>query len=125
MHIREVLLFCFNWKKSAAEAHRLLQEVYGEHAPAERTCRKWFKRFKDGDFDTADQERHGATKKFEDEELETLLDQDPCQTLEELAIPLNLTQAAVSIRLKSIGMVQKKGKWLKGETTEFLLERDS
>jgi len=30
-HLREILIFCFNWKKSAAEAatHRMLVEVYG------------------------------------------------------------------------------------------------
>jgi len=27
-HLREV--FCFNWKKSAAETHRMLIEVYGD-----------------------------------------------------------------------------------------------
>ena len=37
-----------------------------------------------GDFDTEDKERSGPPKKFEDEELEALLDQDPCQTQEEL-----------------------------------------
>jgi len=33
-HLREILIFCFNWKKSAAEAHRMLVEVYGDTAPA-------------------------------------------------------------------------------------------
>jgi len=31
-HLREVLIFCFNWKKSAAEAHRMLVKVYGDTA---------------------------------------------------------------------------------------------
>lgn len=31
-HLREALLFCFHFKKSAAECHRLLVEAYGEHA---------------------------------------------------------------------------------------------
>ena len=42
----EVLVFCFNWKKSATEAHRMLVEVYGDNAPtdnsnsnARRACR--------------------------------------------------------------------------------------
>jgi len=35
-HLREVLIFCFNWKKSAAEAHRMLVEVYGDTAPTEK-----------------------------------------------------------------------------------------
>ena len=47
---REVLIFCFNWKKSAAEAHRMLVEVYDGTAPTDKSCREWFRRFKDGDF---------------------------------------------------------------------------
>ena len=31
-HLREILIFCFNWKKSAAEAHRMLVvEIYGDN----------------------------------------------------------------------------------------------
>ncbi|GFS90270.1 mariner Mos1 transposase [Trichonephila clavipes] len=56
-HLREVLIFCFNMKKSAAEAHRMLSNTYGEAAISERTCREWFQRFKKGDFDVEDQ--HG------------------------------------------------------------------
>ncbi|GFT92275.1 hypothetical protein TNCV_3730361 [Trichonephila clavipes] len=29
-HLRKVLIFCFNMKKSAAEAHRMLSNTYGE-----------------------------------------------------------------------------------------------
>ncbi|GFT47509.1 uncharacterized protein TNCV_3750381 [Trichonephila clavipes] len=47
-HLREVLIFCFNMKKSAAEAHRMLSNTYGEAAISERTCREWFQRFKNG-----------------------------------------------------------------------------
>jgi len=62
-HLREVLIFCFNMKKSAAEAYQMLSNTYGEAAISERTCREWFQRFKNGDFD-----RHsgGREKVFED-----------------------------------------------------------
>ena len=50
-HLREVLIFCFNMKKSAAEAHRMFSNIYDEAAISERTCHEWFQRFKNGDFD--------------------------------------------------------------------------
>ena len=53
-HLRKVLIFCFNMKKSVAEAHRMLSNIYGEAAISERTCREWFQRFKNGDFDVED-----------------------------------------------------------------------
>ena len=80
-----VLLYYFNMKKTAAESYRILVKVYGEHDLAERTCQKWFARFKSGDFGLEDEERRGQPKKFEDEELEALLDEDCCQTQEELS----------------------------------------
>ena len=110
--LRGVLLHYFNMKKSAAESHRILVEVYGDHALSERTCQKWFARFKSGDFDLEDQERAGCPKKFEDAELEALLDEDPCQTQEELALSLEVTQQNISLRLKAMGMIQKQGNWV-------------
>ncbi|UYV64639.1 hypothetical protein LAZ67_3001428 [Cordylochernes scorpioides] len=40
-HLREVLLFAFNWKKSATEAHRMLEEVHGDHALSKSQCYRW------------------------------------------------------------------------------------
>ncbi|EGI62106.1 Mariner Mos1 transposase, partial [Acromyrmex echinatior] len=98
-HLREVLIFCFNWKKSAAEAHRMLVEVYGDIVPTDKSYREWFRCFKDGDFSVENKPRSGQPKKFEDKELETLLEEDQSQTQEELAESLGVTQQAVSARL--------------------------
>ena len=53
-------------KKSAAESHRILVDVNGKYALAERTCQKWFARFNSGDFGLEDEERPGTTRQFED-----------------------------------------------------------
>ena len=70
-------------------------EVYGEHALAERTCQKWFARFKSGEFGLGSEERPGQPKKFEDEELDALLYEDCCQIQEKFAESLGVTQAAI------------------------------
>ena len=70
---QEVVVYCFNWKKSVAEAQRMLVEVYGDNAPTDKSCREWFRRFKNGDFRVEDKPRCGQSKKFEHKELETLL----------------------------------------------------
>ena len=111
-YLRGILLHYFIQKKSAAEAHRILVETYGDHALSERTCRDWFNRFKNDDFDVQDRERSGAPKKFEDEELETLLDEDPCQTQSEVAKSLGVDRTTVSKRLTALGMIQKEGSWV-------------
>ncbi|GFW89868.1 mariner Mos1 transposase [Trichonephila clavipes] len=71
--LREVSIFCFNMKKSVAEAHRMLSNTYSEAAISERTCREWFQSFKNGDFEVEDQHGGGREKVFEDAELEAYL----------------------------------------------------
>lgn len=111
-HLREILLFHFNMKKSAAEAHRVISSTYGDDTISERTCREWFQRFKSGDFVVEDRHSGGREKTFEDDELEALLNEDSCQTQEQLAKSLGVTQQAVSKRLEQLGMIQKQGYWV-------------
>jgi len=39
-HLREVLLHYFILKKNAAETHRLLVDIYGEHASSKTSCKE-------------------------------------------------------------------------------------
>ncbi|EGI68867.1 Mariner Mos1 transposase [Acromyrmex echinatior] len=118
-HVWEVLIFCFNWKKSAAEVHRMLVEVYGDTAPTDKLCREWFK---DGDFSVENKPRSGQPKKFEDKELEALLE-NQSQTQEELAESLGVPQQAVSARLRAMGIIQKQGHWVLYELKSRDVER--
>ena len=122
-HLREVLIFCFNMKKSAAEAHRMLSNIYDEAAISERTCHKWIQHFKNSDFHVEDQHSGGREKVFEDAELKALLDQDSCQNQKELARSLGVTQSAISKRLKAMGMIQKQGNWVPYELKPRDVER--
>ena len=110
LHLRHSLLFLFHQQKKAVEAHRLLVETYGEHAPVIRTCETWFRQFKNGDFDLTDNEHPATAKKFEDKELQALLDEDPTQSQQQLAQTLNVTREAIFQRLKAMGKIQKYGK---------------
>ena len=121
--LRGVHLHYFNMEKTAAESHRILVEVYGEHTLTERTCQKWFAWFKSGDFGLEDKERPGQPEKFEDEELEALLVEDCWQTQEELAESLGVTQAAISKRLKAAGYIPKQGNWVPHELKPGDVER--
>jgi len=46
---------------------------------------------------------------IEDAELKALLDEDPCQTQEELSQSLEIARTIISIRLKALVMSQKQG----------------
>ncbi|KAG5327625.1 MOS1T transposase, partial [Pseudoatta argentina] len=134
VYLRGILLHYFIQKKSAAEAHRILVQTYGDNALSDTTCRDWFRSFKNNDFELEDKERSGAPKKFQDKELEQLLDEDPSQTLSELGKILQVDESTVLKRLKGLGMIQKQGHWVPYElkprdverrfgTCELLLQR--
>ncbi|UYV67641.1 hypothetical protein LAZ67_5001436 [Cordylochernes scorpioides] len=63
----------------------MLEEVYSDHALSKSQCYRWFKKFQSGDFEL-DNEPHGKPpQKFEDAELQALLDEDSTQMQEKLA----------------------------------------
>ena len=74
-------LHYFDLKKTAKTAHKLLLEAYGNCTLSERTCQKWFQQFKSDDYDVNDKQRSGQPKKFEDTELQALLDENSAQIL--------------------------------------------
>ena len=109
-HMRQVLLFCFNLKKSAAESHRMIVETYGDSALSKTTCRDWFRKFQGGNFDLSDNEWGNRPRAVEHHQLQALLDEDVTQSQKMLAEQLCVTQPAISMRLGVMGKVKKKGK---------------
>ena len=57
VHFRHLMPFFYQKDKNATQAANKICAVYGESA--ERTVRKWFARFKAGDFNLEDQESPG------------------------------------------------------------------
>ena len=106
----------------------MLSNTYGEAAISERTCREWFQRFKNGNFDVEDRHNGGREKVFEDAELEVLLEQDSCQNQEELArhwiIGSDSTSHFKTLwEAKAMGMIQKQGNWVPYELKPRDVER--
>ena len=75
-HLQEIILYYHIAKKIAAGTHRLLVEIYVDHAPSFTTCKDQFCRFRNGNYDIKDKDHGRPTKEFEDKELEMLLDKD-------------------------------------------------
>lgn len=104
-HIRHVMLFLFDQKKTAVDARKMILQVYPKEAPSERQCQQWFQRFREGNRDLEDKPRSGQPKKFEDEALTALLEENPEQTQMELAEQLGVGRRTVGDRLRKLGMV--------------------
>ncbi|GFX67179.1 mariner Mos1 transposase [Trichonephila clavipes] len=78
--LRTALIFCYHLKKNAAESYQMLIEAYGDNALSRAQCYRWFEEFQYGDFDVRNEERSRPPKKFEDAELQALLDEDDSRT---------------------------------------------
>jgi len=120
--MQKTLLFCFNLKKSAAESHRIVK-AYGDNALSETTCRDWLRRFNDDNFDLSDKKHENRLRKVEDCQLQALLDEDDTQSQKMLAEQLGVSQAAISMRLHTMGKIQKIGKWVPHELNDRQMER--
>ncbi|GFV93553.1 mariner Mos1 transposase [Trichonephila clavipes] len=94
--LRTTLIFCYHLKKNAAESHQMLVEAYGGNSLS-----PW-----------------QTSEKFEDAELQALLDEDDGKTQEHLAEQLNADQSTVSRRLKAMGRIIKVGRWGPHELTD-------
>uniref|UniRef100_G1QFL4 Mariner Mos1 transposase n=1 Tax=Myotis lucifugus TaxID=59463 RepID=G1QFL4_MYOLU len=79
------------------------------------TCECWFKGFKSDDFDVKDKERPGQPKKFEDQQLQALFDEDACQTQKQLA-------QTISDGLQAMGKILKEGKWVPHQLNKRQME---
>lgn len=77
-------------------------------APSYPAITYWFRRFKSGDFSVEDEERPGRPEKFDDQDLQALLDKDPTQTKTQLAQALGVVQSIVSRRLKKMGKIRER-----------------
>jgi len=114
--LRTALIFCYHLKKIAAESHRMLVEAYSvSMLLVNHSALSGLKNSKVTIL--RNEERGKPPKKFEDSELQTLLDENDAQT-QQLADQLNVTRETVSIRLKSMGKIQKMGKWVPHELNE-------
>ena len=106
-----------NIKKSAAESHRLLVDVYWNHTLSETTCRDWFRCFECKDFDVQGQRAPWSAEKVCRWRIGGITERGFTADAG-LSEILHFDESAVSKRLKSMGMIQKVGKWIPYELQE-------
>lgn len=117
-HLRDLLYGHYIQGMTAAESRHIIWGMYPAHVPNEKTCRKWFARFKSGDINIRDKKRCGRVKKFDDSYLETLIEENPCQSQNQLAARINADQTTISRRLKKLNFIQKDGRWVRNDSNQ-------
>ena len=78
-HFQHILPFEFNRGAKAAEAARNICSEYGDNAIGESTARKGFSCFMEDRFDISDSPHSGRPSGFDEDRLNTLIHNVPCQ----------------------------------------------
>ena len=101
-----------NGGPKAAEAARNIRAVYVDNAIVESTARKWFSCFKEDSFDISNTPRSGIPSGFVEDQLNSLIHNDPHQCTRQLANVMNCDRSTIIQCLYSMGKVQKSGVWV-------------
>lgn len=100
-----------------------MSNIYGDHASSNSICKEWLQRSRSGNFQVSDKEDEEAPKKFEDTQLQELLDEGVCRTLHDLSKKLDNDRSTVNNRLHAMEMIQKSGNWGSHQLKEGDIER--
>ena len=117
-HFRHLLFFTFHQGQKAAEAARDICMVYREGVIGKSTARKWFEKFKNGNFDIDNMSYSGRPSEFDKDHLKALLKEESRQTSHELAEKINCDQKMILNHLYSKGFAEKLGVWVPHELSE-------
>ena len=116
-HIRHCILYEFQLGNSASAAARNTCGALGDDAVADRTCRDWFKRFREGDISLEDRRRSGRPMESDIERLKVLIEENPRLTTRELSTMLGCNHSTIDRHLHEMGKVNKLGTWVPHQLT--------
>ena len=89
-----------------------------DRAAALRTVKKWFGRFRNGDFNMDDQPRSGWPSAIDDDIVSALVENNPRITTEEIAERMNIDHSATFCHLRKLGFTSKLDTWVPHSLTE-------
>lgn len=112
VHLRHIMLYEFRKGVSVGAAQKNISEVYGDRGPALRTIKKWFGRFRLGDFNLEDQPRSGRPSDIDNDIFCTLVEENPKITTEEIAQRLKIDNSTAFRHLKKLGYISKLETWV-------------
>ena len=74
--------------------------------------RRWFAKFRSGDFGLEDEKGRERKPSIENDQLKTLVDSNPQTTVRDISEELKVSIWTISTHLKAIGKVKNLNKWV-------------
>ena len=85
--------------------------MYGEGAVTERTCQKWFAKFRAGGFSLDEAPWSGRPVEVDSDQIETLIENNQCYTMREIANILKISKSSTENHLHQLGYVNHFHVW--------------
>lgn len=124
--IRYILQFYFDKGKNAAQARQKICAVYGQGSLSKATAKRWFARFRSGNFDVKDAPRSGRPITEKVDEILQKIYEDRHISSYHIAEELNIDHKTVLNHLKKAGYKKKLDVWVPHEMTlKNLMDRVS
>ena len=95
-HFLAIMLYYFKKVKNATETRKKICSVCGGAAVTDRTCQKWFVKFRAGGFSLDDAPRSGRPADVDSDPIETFTENSQCSATQET---VNILKLSKSIKL--------------------------
>ncbi|KFD48898.1 hypothetical protein M513_10261 [Trichuris suis] len=115
---RAILLYEFKSRRSIREAVRNINAAFGPGSVSKSTAGYWFRRFASGCESLEDSPRTGRPSSIDNQALKELVESDPTQTQDEMALKLGVSRQTMCAHLKQLGKVKKLDKWAPHELSD-------
>ena len=106
------MLYYFKKGKNATEMKKKICAVYGEGAVTDRTCQKWFVKFRAGDFLLDEAPWSGRMVEVDSDQIETVIENNQGYTMRELADILKISKSSIENHLHQLGYVNCFDVWV-------------
>ncbi len=124
--IRYILQYHYDQGENASQAREKICGVYGQDTLSKATAKRWFARFRSGNFDVKDAPRSGRPITEKVDEILEMIEQDRHISTYDIAKELNIDQKTVLNHLHKAGYKKKLDVWVPHELTQKnLLDRVS
>jgi histone-lysine N-methyltransferase SETMAR len=117
-HLREVMLFHFKEGLTAAASSAKICDVYGPDTTCDRTVRRWFERFRDGDTTVEDNDRSGRPSTVDSAAICALADSNGHLTIDDIANMLDISHGSVHRHLTNAGYINRADVWVPHDLSE-------
>ena len=112
------MLYYFKKGKKATETQKKICTVYEEGAVTDRTCQKWFAKFRAGDFLLDGAPWSGRPVEVDSNQIETLIENDQRYTTQEIANILKISKSSIENHLHQLGYVNCFDVWVPHKLSE-------